>query len=120
MTAHKLTSNDEDGIRSLFVGRSIVTAEDGVLTLDDGTQVELRGNDGSWGSSSGNYRVDQMLAHPHVITGVALANIREGESQRNYKIFVYSDSLFTEVASFRGDDGNGWYGTGYTLEVVLP
>lgn len=120
MSAQKFDHTAEDGIRELFVGRSIVSAVDNVLTLDDGTQIELRGNSGSWGSSSGNYMLDQVSIHPNLITGVALASIREDETRRTYKIFVYTGAIFTEVASFAGDDGSGWYGTGYTLEVVEP
>lgn len=120
MSPQKIDHVDEDSIRETFVGRSIVSATQNCLTLDDGTQVQLKGNNGSWGTADGNYWLDHVTAHPHIITGVALANIKNEDTARTYKLFVYSGATHTEVASFTGDDGNGWYGTGYTLKVLAP
>jgi hypothetical protein len=34
-----------------------------------------------------------------------------------YRIFVVADAVEVNIASFEGSDGNGYYGTGYTLYV---
>jgi hypothetical protein len=35
-----------------------------------------------------------------------------------YRIFVFADAVEINVAEFVGSDGNGYYGTGFTLTVV--
>jgi hypothetical protein len=35
-----------------------------------------------------------------------------------YQIFVYADNEMINVATFTGSDGNGYYGSGFTFEVV--
>ena len=38
----------------------------------------------------------------------------------HYKIFVIADGMTTELLDVYGTDGNGYYGTGYTIDVYLP
>ena len=40
-------------LRELFVGRRVIAAEDGVLTLDDGTRAKVEPNEGCGGCPSG-------------------------------------------------------------------
>lgn len=39
---------------------------------------------------------------------------------RQYKIFVFADNQQINLATFEGTDGNGYYGTGYCIEVFDP
>lgn len=35
-----------------------------------------------------------------------------------YQIFVFADNRPINLATFEGDDGNGYYGTGFWVEVL--
>lgn len=134
-----LTEADHDGIAALLIGRRIVKAEmreqkipglsswsrsaEGTLTLDDGTVVYVRGNDGGCSCSSGCYPLEHLASVPNVITSVAFEDQPRGDDSRTgewegyYSIFVYADDQRHLVARFEGTDGNGYYGTGYQLYV---
>lgn len=126
----------EDRLRELLVGRRVVDTElhsepydsYGYVTLDDGTRLKLAGNEGCGGCSSGWYELSKLLHQPSVITNVTTtADPKDDDSpftdDGSYKIFVVTatptgDSDPTLLAEFTGTDGNGWYGTGWWLEVV--
>ena len=42
---------------------------------------------------------------------------KDGYDETSYKIFVYAEDKHIKLAQIDGDDGNGYYGTGYTLYV---
>lgn len=44
----------------------------------------------------------------------------DDEYYQHYKIFVIADGMTTELLDVYGTDGNGYYGTGYKIDVYLP
>lgn len=42
----------------------------------------------------------------------------EEDGEGVYRIFVVADATEINIAEFIGDDGNGYYGTGFNLTVV--
>ena len=38
----------------------------------------------------------------------------------NVKYFIIADGMTTELLDVYGTDGNGYYGTGYKIDVYLP
>ena len=38
----------------------------------------------------------------------------------SYKIFVYAENKKIKIVQVDGDDGNGYYGTGYSIAVKFP
>ena len=121
---------EEDKLREVLVGRKIVNAErkgdgefDGTLTLDDGTVLELEGNDGGCACSAGCYYLTNVAKVDNIITNVTIYQDPaedDGEGAGVYEIYVIADNEQVNVARFEGDDGNGYYGTGFSIRVVRP
>lgn len=135
------TYDETDGVKiaDLLVGRKVVRAEmgtfpipgaedsvwnknaEGMLVLDDGTELYLTGNDGGCACSAGCYPLAQVATVDNIITS-AVVNADpaddDGTGSGVYQIFVFADAAAINVAEFRGTDGNGYYGTGFALTVV--
>jgi hypothetical protein len=138
------TYDETDGerIAQLFVGRKVVRAEkgafpipgadgswnhsaEGVLELDDGTVLYLTGNDGGCACSAGCYPLAEVASVDNIITSAHVnADPDDDDSPLEhkgvYQIFVFADAKRINVATFEGSDGNGYYGTGFSLTVVKP
>ncbi len=111
----------EDEIKSLFIGRKVVKAEGSDLILDDGTVLQVIPNDGGCSCGAGDYYLDNLNKFDNVITDVEIKAVpdsdSEWESGYTYQLFVYSGGISTSVADIKGDDGNGYYGTGFEIYV---
>lgn len=115
--------SEAEQIAEVFVGRRIVAKDDGssVLTLDDGTTVKVVANEGGCACSAGDYVVEQLGTFDAIITSARVIETQteeDYEDGRRYALTVYAGALLTEAAVVVGDDGNGYYGTGFTLEVA--
>jgi hypothetical protein len=104
--------NDAAAIEQLLVGRKVTKVGDDHLLLDDGTLLKLIGHEGGCACSAG---VD------NVITRVEIADERTADAAHEYgghwRIFVFADNERINLATFTGDDGNGYYGTGFEVLV---
>lgn len=145
----ELVSLDETShkeIETLLLGRRIVAAEqgavqisfpdampewqrpwdsnaEGVLTLDDGTQIYAKGHEGGCSCGAGDYELAHLATVDNVITSVRFEDSPSGHDLSGegwYRIYVVADAVEINVASFEGTDGNGYYGTGYALYVRRP
>ena len=128
-----------DGVAELLVGRRIVSVEHGEfeythpgygsgyrdkatgrLTLDDGTEILVTPNQGGCSCSAGDYYLTSLAACDNVITSVR-TEIEDGKwDAKTYRIYVLADNVEINAVQIDGDDGNGYYGTGYELIVTLP
>lgn len=136
MTATEtLNYTDETRIAALLTGRRITAVEQGHfdrpgdqswgdsitgrLTLDDGTVIYVAPNEGGCACSAGDYYLKHLATVDNVITSVRLAVETEDdeswEPDQSYRIYVVADAVEID-----GNDGNGYYGTGYELIVVIP
>lgn len=130
-----LGEDDEQATRDLLVGRRIVKAErgewrqerwydpaTGKLTLDDGTIIYVRPNIGGCSCGAGDYELEHLATVENAITDVRLAVEQNGsyEETKSYRIYVIADAVEINAVQIDGDDGNGYYGTGYSLLVVRP
>jgi hypothetical protein len=136
-----LNEADETAVRELLLGRRIVTAElgdfdvagsywpaKGRLVLDNGTEVFIRPNEGGCACSAGDYDLEHLASVDNVITSVRVADEQappdeygyQSEDAHAYRIYVVADAIEVNVLSVEGDDGNGYYGTGYELFVIHP
>jgi hypothetical protein len=123
-------------ISEALVGRKIVHAEmggtypaqgyrhpEGMLVLDDGTKLYLTGNEGCGGCSSGWYELERVGTVDNVITDVTIFENPDDDDHDTgagvYSIFVFAENQMIEVANFQGSDGNGYYGTGFNVTVVV-
>jgi hypothetical protein len=112
-----------DSIRALFVGRRVTKVDAGRLRLDDGTELQIVPNEGCGGCTAGWYELTALNGCDNVITRA------EVEVQKNpddkyeeefiYTLFVYAENQKINLATVEGDDGNGYYGTGFEI-VVTP
>jgi hypothetical protein len=119
----ELDHNDEQGIRELLLGRRIVVADQdaGTLTLDDGTILRIAANYGCGGCTSGSYEIQSLETFDNVITSVefeeAALEPKDVYADTVYRLFVYAGGISATAVTVAGTDGNGYYGTGYTVYV---
>ena len=113
--------NEEDKIRDLLMYRKVVKVENNTLTLDNGLKLEVCGNVGCGGCYSGWYDVTELNECDNVITNVEFVceDIDDSNSYNDtsYKIFVYAEDKKIKLLQVDGSDGNGYYGTGYSIIV---
>jgi hypothetical protein len=112
-----LNQESEEGLSELLVGHTVTKVSDDTLTLDDGTVLRFEGT----GECCAYYDLEQLNGVDNVITKVELLNDPAGDDDPDgsgvYAIFVYADNVKVNLATFKGTDGNGYYGTGYTIHV---
>ena len=113
--------SDENEIRELLLYRKVVKVEGNTLVLDNGTELTFEGNIGCI-CGAGCYSVTELNECDNVITNVEFVRDNDVKNKDNYdetsyKIFVYAEDKHIKLAQIDGDDGNGYYGTGYTLYV---
>ena len=118
--AHSDDIDFEAQVKNLLLYRKIVKVEklddqEGILTLDNGTQLVVKGNEGCGGCDNGWYYLDELNDCDNAITNVECSILNEAI----YNIFVYAEDKRINCVQYSGDD-NGYYGTGYYLYVKLP
>lgn len=133
---------DETEICELLMGRSVIKVEkfdtsidipgayskaEGKLTLDDGREVFVAPNIGGCSCGAGDYYLDSLERVDNIITRVELERTdveatkeNDWEGSTTYRIFVLAGHERINLLSIHGDDGNGYYGTGYELVVADP
>src|SRR6478735_5481496 len=114
--------NNHDEIKELLLGHRItnVDPEEGTATLDDDTGLELKGNEGGCSCSAGDYDLTALNSVDNIITNVEFLDDPDEEYRERegiYHIFVFADNQKINFATFEGSDGNGYYGTGYSIKV---
>lgn len=88
-----------------------------ILTLDNGTELIVIGNEGCGGCAEGWYYIDDLNTCDNVITDVQCLTENDSADGK-YHIFVYAEDRRINCVSYDGSD-NGYYGTGYRLYVRL-
>lgn len=117
---------DEKDISDMLIGRKVVDVEgDDTLVLDNGMKLLIEPNNGCGGCESGWYDIEHITSCNNVITSVEFDYYDEDASSSyydytHYKIFVIADGIRTELLDVYGTDGNGYYGTGYSIDVYIP
>lgn len=121
-----LTHNSDDGLYTqLLRGRYVTSIDDGTITLDDGTELYIHGNEGGGGCESGWYWLENVYKQGSRRARIMSAYVAYGEDDEDapsvYTLFVMVDSNPTQLplATVRGNDGNGYYGTGFTLTATV-
>lgn len=116
---------DEKEIEDLLLGHKIVADENNdALILDNGVVLQINPNIGCYGCESGNYYLQHIASVNNAITNVEFVNDHDDsddeEYYQHYRIFVIADGVTTELLDVYGTDGNGYYGTGYKIDVYIP
>ncbi len=118
------TQEDVDTLRNTLIGRSVATVQldrslQGKVVLNDGTELILGGNEGGCSCGAGDYELVRLNDMPiNGITNVEVDVEETGEyGEATYRIFVLAQDERFELAAFDGDDGNGYYGTGFWFTI---
>lgn len=121
-----LDQTDVDQIKELLIGRKVINVENDIMALDNGTVLRIIPNEGCGGCNSGWYYLKQLNKINNAITNVEVCEEdipydENNDEPRAYRIYVYADGIVGKqtLLSVEGDDGNGYYGTGYEIEVVM-
>lgn len=118
--------SDQDAIRELLLGRKVKKVASDHLQLDDGTLLKIAPNQGGCACASGDYFLTDLNEVDNVITAVSFKredrewgeyDWEAGEYPTTFSIFVVAEDKKLRLARIDGDDGSGYYGTGYTILV---
>lgn len=116
-----LCEQNEKEIEELLLGHKVTVDDYDNLVLDNGVVLQINPNIGCGGCESGNYYLEHISSVNNAITNVEFVEEFEDDCYyEHYKIFVIADGMTTELLDVYGTDGNGYYGTGYTIDVYLP
>ena len=116
-----LCEQNEKEIEELLLGHKVTVDDCGNLVLDNGVVLKIYPNIGCYGCESGNYYLQHISSVNNAITNVEFVEEFEDDCYyEHYKIFVIADGVTTELLDVYGTDGNGYYGTGYTIDVYIP
>ena len=120
--AHSDDLNFNKTVKDLLLFHKITSVEqlndqDGILTLDNGTRLIVKGNEGCDGCGNGWYYLDELNECDNAITNVEC--VCEGSEYEDiYHIFVFAENKKINCVQYSGGD-NGYYGTGYDLFVEI-
>ena len=127
MTANEITLNQSstpEEYAAILKGRYVTSIDEyGTITLDNGTELDIDGNEGCGGCESGWYWLEETYKRGNSRARIMSAHVgydKDDEAAPSvYTIFVMVDGNPSQLplATVRGDDGNGYYGTGFTLTV---
>ena len=116
-----LCEQNEKEIEELLLGHKVTADGYDKLILDNGVVLQINPNIGCGACESGNYYLEHISSVNNAITNVEFVEEFEDDCYyEHYKIFVIADGMTTELLDVYGTDGNGYYGTGYTIDVYIP
>ena len=111
--------NNEEELKKLLIGHTIKKVKNNTLQLDNGIELIFYGNEGCGGCGAGWYDITELNEVNNIITDVEFIDTKKEWDEHCYQIFVYAENKETKLLQCDGDDGNGWYGTGYHIDIIL-
>lgn len=117
-----LDETDHKEIEKLLIGRKVIV-KDNILLLDNGIELKVIANEGCGGCLSGWYSIENLNNVDNAITRVEFIMNDYDDydyDDYSYKIFVFCEDTRIKLLQVDGSDGNGYYGTGYEIEVNIP
>lgn len=113
---------EKEKITELLMFRKVVEVKDDTLILDNGTELQILPNEGCGGCGAGWYSLIELNECDNVITNVEFEcddDTVDKYDGTSYKIFVYAENQKLKLLQVDGDDGNGYYGTGYSIVAKI-
>lgn len=114
---------ETDEIKNLLMYRKVVKVVGDTLFLDNGIELEVVPNPGCDGCGSGWYEIVELNECDNIITDVEFVSEDiddlTSDNDTSYKIFVYAEDKKIKLVQVDGSDGNGNYGTGYSITVRM-
>lgn len=123
MSVYTVEHYETNRIKELLLYRKIIKVEGDTLYLDNGVELEICPNQGCGGCYSGWYELTELNGCDNAITNVEfacddiLALNSHSYNDTAYKIFVFAENKKIKIMQVEGSDGNGYYGTGYSILV---
>ena len=115
--SRRIFYNQLDELKKLLVGKSVKKVDEERLLLSDGTKVQVVGN----ADCCAYYDLKHLGEVENIITNVGVFASPRGDYEDGegvYRLFVFTGEGRINLAEFEGTDSNGYYGTGFWLEVV--
>jgi len=119
---YRYSEEDTNSIKELLLWRTVVEVRGGSFILDNGVELKVIPNEGCI-CGAGDYYIEKMVTVPHAITDVWFSDESSEYlgTKHTYKIFVLAFNMQEhELLVVEGDDGHGYCGTGYEIEVTFP
>jgi hypothetical protein len=102
----------------IFVGHRIVGVEGNILTLDNGIRVEF---EKECDSCCAWFRLESLATTDNIITSITEEDEyeegREGEGPYTARIVGVTDAGSVDIAYGVGDATNGYYLSGFCLDI---
>lgn len=121
MTADiEYTYRDKTEIAKTLIGHKVIKVSGDTLELDDGRALRFEGNVGGCVCGAGDYDLTDLNEVDNIITNVEFVDNPDSDYSHGagiYQIFVFAENKKINLATFTGSDGNGYYGTGYSIYV---
>lgn len=118
MENKELYFDNEKEIKDLLLYRKIIKVDENTLYLDNGIELEVIPNSGCGGCESGWYDITELNSCDNAITNVEFNTEDDIDNNTtSYKIFVFAEDTRIKILQVDGTDGNGYYGTGYSIIV---
>ena len=115
---------DDDDLSPVLAGRYVTKVDGDTLTLDDGTVLEFEGNEGCT-CGSGTYDLTKLFQrgtpNARIMSADVTTRLTDEDDEYSdaiYTLFVIVDDERLPLAEFEGNDGNGYYGSGFHVTVT--
>jgi hypothetical protein len=118
------TYYDSDDFTPILAGRYVTSIVDDTMILDDGTRLEFEGNYGCC-CGSGDYDITSMFKRGTPTARIMSAEVESHDvddteySDTVYTLFVIVEDERLPLVECQGNDGNGYYGSGFTARVTV-
>jgi hypothetical protein len=114
-----LSYSDRDDISDTLLGHRVTNVKGDTITLDDGTSLKIIPNEGGCICGAGDYSLTSLNRVDNIITHVEFNEVNTDKyDEWSYRIFVLAGDEKINLLQVDGDDGNGYYGTGYQILVT--
>ena len=121
----RIDGEDIEEIKKLLLYKKIVEVKlnndgmTGSMKLDDGTSLWIAANEGCGGCNNGWYSLEELNKCDNAITDVELVYDKRS-SDEVIQIFVIAEDRRVKIIDVQGDEGNGYYGRGFTIYIEKP
>lgn len=120
------TYYDSDNFTPILAGRYVTSIVDDTMILDDGTCLEFEPNIGC-DCGSGQYYITSMFERGTPTARIMSAEVEvdsvdesDEYSDLVYTLFVIVEDERLPLVECQGNNGNGYYGSGFTVRVTVP
>lgn len=118
-TEHTLSYSDYNEIKNLLIGHKVTKVDKDTLLIDSGIKLQFE----DMYDCCAYYDLTELNDTDNIITDVKFFEDPSGDDYPHgsgvYQIFVFADNKKVNLVRYEGTDSNGYYGTGYTIRVII-